>query len=310
MQIHFPNIITLLQHEAPTDVSKTNLLEQKVASLATLLYNNDASFSSELQQATLFSSNILDLHFNIQKAIAHIEKQNATHPIIDSSISEETPEENSISEIPTEDIVPPAPVAESIMTEESSNSSTQAIEATPEIVSNENTFLLAEEIEDDPQEEDAEMDTDEDSFLANKLGSVLSHQLAEFQKKVDPNAALLPNVTNPPAFTKDYFKAQGIQLSEHADGVKKVKKFTDWIKQMKKISPNPTDLGSTEAEEKEIMEKAEKSNQKAEVLTESMLDVLIQQGKKEEAAMLIQKLSLLNPEKSIYFAQKLVNFNN
>jgi hypothetical protein len=49
---------------------------------------------------------------------------------------------------------------------------------------------------------------------------------------------------------------------------------------------------------------AEKSNQEGEVITESMADVYITQGKYAKAADIYHKLSLLDPAKSAYFAAK------
>ena len=50
---------------------------------------------------------------------------------------------------------------------------------------------------------------------------------------------------------------------------------------------------------------AEKSNQEEEVLTEAMAVVLSSQGKRQKAVELYQKLSLMNPSKSAYFAAKI-----
>jgi hypothetical protein len=52
---------------------------------------------------------------------------------------------------------------------------------------------------------------------------------------------------------------------------------------------------------------AENSNAEAEVLTESMAEVFARQGKIGKASEVYQKLSLLNPAKSTYFAAKLEN---
>ena len=52
---------------------------------------------------------------------------------------------------------------------------------------------------------------------------------------------------------------------------------------------------------------AENSNTGAEVLTESMAEVFAKQGKTAKASEVYQKLSLLNPAKSTYFAAKIEN---
>ena len=85
----------------------------------------------------------------------------------------------------------------------------------------------------------------------------------------------------------------------------KVKKFTDWLKQMKRANQNPTDLG-TDIETERLIEKiAQSSNETKEVITETMANVLVKQGKTEKAIQLYQKLSFLNPTKYAYFAAKI-----
>ena len=57
--------------------------------------------------------------------------------------------------------------------------------------------------------------------------------------------------------------------------------------------------------ESQIQKLAEKSNRENEVLTEAMAEVLQQQGRHEKAVEILEKLSLLNPSKSAYFAAKI-----
>lgn len=111
-----------------------------------------------------------------------------------------------------------------------------------------------------------------------------------------------------PLYTSDYFASLGIRINE--DGIpvdrlgKQLKSFTDWLKVMKRIHPDHLPQ-LDEVIDSSIQEIAEKSNKKGEVLTEAMADVLIQQGKTNKAIELYQKLSLLNPSKSAYFAAKI-----
>ena len=55
-------------------------------------------------------------------------------------------------------------------------------------------------------------------------------------------------------------------------------------------------------DEKAIEKIASESNTDAKIITEAMASVLVQQGKTAKATELYQKLSLLYPEKSVYFA--------
>lgn len=110
-----------------------------------------------------------------------------------------------------------------------------------------------------------------------------------------------------PMHMVDYFASQGIKLSEEAQAGdklgKQLKSFTEWLKTMKKVHQQPAE--ATGISDKKVEQLAEKSNKEDEVLTESMADVLAMQGKKERAREVYEKLSLLNPAKSAYFAAKI-----
>jgi hypothetical protein len=110
-----------------------------------------------------------------------------------------------------------------------------------------------------------------------------------------------------PLYTTDYFASQGIKLSEEvkADDKlgKQLRSFTDWLKTMKKLHEQKLPPGSEQID-LSVQNIAEKSNTEAEVLTESMAEVYIAQGKTEKAREIYDKLSLLDPSKSAYFAAK------
>ena len=111
-----------------------------------------------------------------------------------------------------------------------------------------------------------------------------------------------------PLHTIDYFASQGIIIREEAlmnDKLgKQMKSFTDWLKSMKKLHPGRLPE-QNEVVEKIIQSSAELSNEDAGVLTEAMAEVLIKQGKSQKAIEMFEKLSLMNPSKSIYFAAKI-----
>ena len=116
------------------------------------------------------------------------------------------------------------------------------------------------------------------------------------------------NISFEPLHTVDYFASQGIKLSEEAlnnDQLgRQVKSFTAWLKSMKKLHPGQLPE-QNEVIEKLIQTSSEASNQNANVLTEAMAEVLVKQGKNEKAIEMYQKLSLINPSKSTYFAAKI-----
>ncbi len=111
-----------------------------------------------------------------------------------------------------------------------------------------------------------------------------------------------------PLHTVDYFASQGIRITEEALTNDKLgtqmKSFTEWLKSMKKSHTSKLPEDNSLAEDI-IQSAAEVSNIDTEVLTEAMAEVLIKQDKKEKAIEMYNKLSLINPSKSAYFAAKI-----
>jgi hypothetical protein len=111
-----------------------------------------------------------------------------------------------------------------------------------------------------------------------------------------------------PLFASDYFASQGIKLREEAQPTdklgKQLKSFTDWLKTMKKVHENKLPSANEDLD-RSVQVMAEKSNKEEEVLTETMAEVYMQQGKLLKAKEIYEKLSLLNPSKSAYFAAKI-----
>jgi hypothetical protein len=146
-----------------------------------------------------------------------------------------------------------------------------------------------------------------DSAANEKLSSLLKEQAEAFEKPVEETSTL--GLETLPYHRVDYFDSQGIKLDAEKDASDKLgvqlKRFTDWLKQMKRINLNPTDLGTDQKAESEVQNLAEHSNEREEVVTEAMAEVLIKQGKPEQAIYIYEKLSFLNPSKSAYFAEKI-----
>ena len=164
-------------------------------------------------------------------------------------------------------------------------------------------------IEADAQREVADFMTNTDAELAAEatIGSDFAKEELMNAQKPEP-AEEKPVFTFEPFHTVDYFASQGIKLREEKlenDQLgKQVKSFTQWLRSMKKIYvEEKKELGLTE--EKEVVSIATESNRQTEVVTETMAEVLAKQGKKAQAIDLYRKLSLLHPEKSVYFASRI-----
>ncbi len=109
-----------------------------------------------------------------------------------------------------------------------------------------------------------------------------------------------------PLYTTDYFASQGIKLSEELKTNDKLgrqlKSFTEWLKTMKKV--HPSQKMEAVIIDTTVEKLAEKSNLEADIITEAMAEVYESQGKYKKAKEIYQKLSLLNPAKSAFFAAK------
>ncbi len=150
---------------------------------------------------------------------------------------------------------------------------------------------------------------DETEITRQSVDSALT-QAENPPKDEEPAKGTLPQEwLFEPLHTTDYFASQGIKLSEEVQTTdklgKQLKSFTEWLKTMKKVhdskqtSDVPLDVS--------VQNMAEKSNVEQEVLTETMAEAFLKQGKKEKAIETYQKLSLLNPAKSAFFAAKIEN---
>ena len=153
--------------------------------------------------------------------------------------------------------------------------------------------------------------------VPSAISNIISKQLADYNKPVTPDQIL--EIESPVLYhTIDYFASQGIKIDlnqGHQDELStKLKKFTDWLKEVKHPVSEGQTAPQSEADtpfssesdiEKAVVTIAEKSNESREVVTETMAEVLGKQGRREKAIQLYQKLSFINPEKSVYFAAKI-----
>lgn len=168
-------------------------------------------------------------------------------------------------------------------------------------------------VEDEPEEpmeeETEEIAGPEEAETDARLSGMLSEQLADFRKPVDPDATLDIEHEKKKLHTIDYFASQGIKIDLSSIPQDKLtthlRKFTDWLKQVKTGNPLHQEFASNPEMEKAVAETARSSNETREVVTEAMADVLEKQGQPEKAIQLYIKLSFLFPEKSSYFAAKI-----
>ncbi len=154
----------------------------------------------------------------------------------------------------------------------------------------------------DEEEPKPENEPTEEKLPAGSLSQSLAQAAGSFKNEQPAEDNLLFETAY--QHTIDYFASQGIKLEgEPAQDDRfgrQLNTFTSWLRQMKRLPNTP------EQEADPLVEtQAAHSLQKGEVLTESMADVLQKQGKRQQAIQVLEKLRLLHPEKSPYFAARI-----
>jgi len=136
--------------------------------------------------------------------------------------------------------------------------------------------------------------------------------LALEQVELEEKAPEVETPTSPvfePYHTVDYFASQGIRLVQEENPSdrlgKQLKSFTDWLKVMRRLPQKNKEIVPDIAAERQVQAIAAHSIEGREVVTEAMAEVLAKQGMREKATEMYRKLSLLEPEKSAYFATKI-----
>lgn len=115
-----------------------------------------------------------------------------------------------------------------------------------------------------------------------------------------------------PYHTIDYFASQGIKLKLEELAKDKLgqqlKSFTEWLRSMKRIGPagiNGAGAQLDETAQQAIQSIADTSIEGKDIVTEAMAEVWVKQGNYRKAIAIYEKLSLQNPVKSPYFADRI-----
>jgi hypothetical protein len=108
-----------------------------------------------------------------------------------------------------------------------------------------------------------------------------------------------------PYHTVDYFASQGIKVEGMLQPTNRFDRqlmcFTQWLKTMKRIQQQE----GAKPNDSAVDAQADASVAAKEVVTEAMAEVLEKQGKHAQAIDLYTKLTLLHPEKSVFFAAQI-----
>lgn len=152
----------------------------------------------------------------------------------------------------------------------------------------------------------------EEDDIKPEISAVKLKSILDSPPQSDQNGEL--QIPIEPLHTVDYFASQGIKISADIEGQDrlsiKLRSFTDWLKTMKKIHPEKLESEMDPGAQTAIQHIAEHSNETKEVVTEAMAEVFAKQGLNNKALEVYRKLSLLNPDKRVYFAAKISKLND
>ncbi len=256
-------------------------------------------YKEQLQKLSLHFNNPLWLDYllNSYKTAEPLVPAKEEIPGMEQELIEATKEDRS-AEVPL--AMDEQRIRESIIDEVETNSSTEELQPFK------NDFFVSSEDSGAPAEHLTEN---------NAAVETQNPEPMESTNELPISIPPLPDLNEQPAETEltfqpyhtvDYFASQGIKFIPEEKPVdrfgKQLKSFTEWLKTMKRLPqsevPKITDLVS----EQKVEQMAEHSIDRGEVITETMAEVWVKQGNKEKAIETYNKLSLLNPDKSAYFA--------
>jgi hypothetical protein len=266
---------------------------------------NEGLYKEQLQKLSLHFNNPLWLDYLLND----YEEENALKPEI--KIPDMAEREVAISnqeDISTESIPPEQNRSMEPLIEETQIASSEILDQTKEeaIEWGDNDLTKENTVQQDSQNEESTEEESENLSLENE----------ESQGELSISMPRLPDLNQEPTETElsfqpyhtvDYFASQGIKYVSEEKPMdhfgRQLKSFTEWLKTMKRLPQLQTETAKTDVvSEQKVQLLAEHSIDEGEVVTEAMAEVWVKQGNKEKAIETYNKLSLLNPDKSAYFA--------
>ncbi|MCU7549098.1 hypothetical protein OCK74_08225 [Chitinophagaceae bacterium LB-8] len=243
--------------------------------------NNSPAYAQQFQKAALYHHNSLELDFLIN---------DQDYDSIFPSALVSSPAESSI--------LTPADTPETTLPEIPDLSHLETPVSTPDETSESEVSFPG------PQPVDQPVELPEEQNIAQPVASKETSITVSDQPSDN-------SLSFEPYYTVDYFASVGIKLSQEEVSKdsfgRQLKSFTEWLKTMKRL-PAVEQLKKLDPHAEEKVENiAAHSLDNSEILTETMAEVWVKQGKLEKAIEVYNKLCLLNPSKRAYFATKLEN---
>ena len=167
--------------------------------------------------------------------------------------------------------------------------------------------IIATEVNEEPNNDELVLERSRHEFVnasqpEEKLIPAPAPSLPVIEKAEPKNDALVFE----PYYTVDYFASQGIKTvleEKPKDRLgQQLKSFTEWLKTIRQMPPQQIASMNDAGSEEKVVQLATHSLAEENVDTEAMAEVWIKQDQPEKAIRIYEKLSLLNPSKSSYFA--------
>jgi hypothetical protein len=166
--------------------------------------------------------------------------------------------------------------------------------------------IIATEVDEEPNNDELVLERARYEFVDASKSEEKSREPSLTSLPVIEKAETRDDLVFEPYYTVDYFASQGIKTvveEKPNDRLgKQLKSFTEWLKTIRKMPPQEIALKSDAGSEEKVVQLATHSLDEENVNTEAMAEVWIKQGQPEKATRIYEKLSLLNPSKSSYFA--------
>ena len=263
------------------------------------------AYTTQLHKTALLFNNNFWLQYQLSQPIVN-------HNLADNKEYVSATTLNNIeNKIPTIPLI--QPIAENIIAPIEVQSKTE--KSTPQIIptANESEWIEADEEvlvdEHEDEHESMELNNNVKQVIENVSAFVPNkNELENSTHTIDENNDSDVTPLFEPLHTTDYFASVGIKITDENkpnDKLgKQLKSFTAWLKTMKKIHVSD-DSNTATASDINIQILADASNIEANVVTEAMANILIQQGSIKKAIEVFEKLSLLNPAKTAYFAAQI-----
>jgi len=170
--------------------------------------------------------------------------------------------------------------------------------------------IIATEVDEEPNNDELVLERSRHEFVDASRPE---------EKSTPATISTLPEKAEPkddalvfePYYTVDYFASQGIKTvveEKPRDRLgQQLKSFTEWLKTIRQMPPQQIASMNDAGSEEKVVQLATHSLAEENVDTEAMAEVWIKQGQPEKAVKIYEKLSLLNPSKSSYFALLIEN---